>query len=79
MGIGGTAVGSGLNAHPQYRSLMVRRLGELTGLPVAERDVPSVAACLAAAACGADFLRIHEVKLLKPALLVYEAIRGRAG
>jgi aspartate ammonia-lyase len=26
LGIGGTAVGTGLNAHPQYRSLMVRQL-----------------------------------------------------
>lgn len=31
LGIGGTAVGSGLNAHPEYHQRMVRRLSELTG------------------------------------------------
>ena len=38
LGIGGTAVGSGLNAHPQYHARMVRRLGELTGLQLADSD-----------------------------------------
>jgi len=56
-----------------------RFIGEITGQAVGERDGASVAACLAAVSAGADFLRIHDVKLLKPALLVYEAIRGRAG
>jgi fumarate hydratase class II len=32
LGIGGTATGTGLNAHPEYRTRMVRRLSELTGL-----------------------------------------------
>jgi fumarate hydratase class II len=32
LGIGGTAVGSGLNAHPEYHSRMVTRLSELSGL-----------------------------------------------
>jgi fumarate hydratase class II len=32
LGIGGTAVGSGLNAHPEYHRRMVARLSELTGL-----------------------------------------------
>jgi len=32
LGIGGTAAGSGLNAHPEYHPRMVRRLAELTGL-----------------------------------------------
>ncbi len=31
LGIGGTAVGSGLNAHPEYHERMVRRLSALTG------------------------------------------------
>ncbi|MCS6839644.1 MAG: aspartate ammonia-lyase [Roseiflexus sp.] len=31
IGIGGTAVGSGLNAHPEYHMRMVKRLSELTG------------------------------------------------
>jgi fumarate hydratase, class II len=31
LGIGGTATGSGLNAHPEYHSRMVAKLAELTG------------------------------------------------
>ena len=38
LGIGGTAVGSGLNAHPEYHVRMVRRLSELTGLRLTESD-----------------------------------------
>jgi fumarate hydratase, class II len=38
LGIGGTAVGSGLNAHPQYHTRMVRKLSELTGLELHESD-----------------------------------------
>ena len=32
LGIGGTAVGSGLNAHPEYHRRMVKRLSDLSGL-----------------------------------------------
>jgi fumarate hydratase class II len=38
LGIGGTAVGSGLNAHPEYHRRMVRKLSELTGLQLHESD-----------------------------------------
>lgn len=38
LGIGGTAVGTGLNAHPEYHSRMVRRLSELTGLELYTSD-----------------------------------------
>jgi fumarate hydratase class II len=38
LGIGGTATGSGLNAHPEYHSRMVRRLRELTSLDLYESD-----------------------------------------
>ena len=38
LGIGGTAVGSGLNAHPEYAPRMVRRLSELTGLELFASD-----------------------------------------
>jgi fumarate hydratase class II len=38
LGIGGTAVGSGLNAHPEYRTRMVQRLSELTGLTLYPSD-----------------------------------------
>src|SRR5512146_1124422 len=38
LGIGGTAVGSGLNAHPEYHTRMVRKLSELSGLKLYESD-----------------------------------------
>ncbi|HEY1014450.1 MAG TPA: aspartate ammonia-lyase [Herpetosiphonaceae bacterium] len=38
LGIGGTATGSGLNAHPEYHSRMVKKLAELTGLELRESD-----------------------------------------
>lgn len=38
LGIGGTAVGSGLNAHPEYHGRMVKRLSELSGLKLYESD-----------------------------------------
>ncbi|MEW6364651.1 MAG: aspartate ammonia-lyase [Acidobacteriota bacterium] len=34
IGIGGTAAGTGLNAHPEYHARMVKRLTELTGEPL---------------------------------------------
>ncbi len=38
LGIGGTAVGSGLNAHPDYHRQMVSKLSELTTLKLSESD-----------------------------------------
>jgi len=38
LGIGGTATGSGLNAHPEYHSRMVKQLAGLTGLALYESD-----------------------------------------
>lgn len=38
IGIGGTATGTGLNAHPEYRTRMVSRLSELTGLTLSGSD-----------------------------------------
>lgn len=38
LGIGGTAAGTGLNAHPEYHSRMVKKLSELTGLTLYESD-----------------------------------------
>jgi fumarate hydratase class II len=38
LGIGGTAVGSGLNAHPDYHRRMVAKLSELTGLKLQTSD-----------------------------------------
>ncbi len=38
LGIGGTATGTGLNAHPEYHARMVQRLSELTGLTLYPSD-----------------------------------------
>jgi fumarate hydratase class II len=38
LGIGGTATGTGLNAHPQYHAGMVKRLSEITGLELYTSD-----------------------------------------
>jgi fumarate hydratase, class II len=38
LGIGGTAAGTGLNAHPEYHARMVAKLSELTGLELYESD-----------------------------------------
>ncbi len=38
LGIGGTAVGTGLNAHPQYRSMMVQALSAQTGMDFRQAD-----------------------------------------
>jgi fumarate hydratase class II len=38
LGIGGTAVGSGLNAHPEYHTRMVQRLAELSGMSLSGSD-----------------------------------------
>ena len=38
LGIGGTAAGTGLNAHPEYHSRMVAKLSELTGFDLYESD-----------------------------------------
>jgi fumarate hydratase class II len=38
LGIGGTATGSGLNAHPQYHARMVDSLQRLSGLQLAQSD-----------------------------------------
>ena len=38
LGIGGTATGSGLNAHPEYSERMVRELSRLTGFALRKSD-----------------------------------------
>src|SRR5437870_8535677 len=38
MPIGGTATGTGLNAHPEYHARMVKKLGELSGLKLLESE-----------------------------------------
>ena len=51
-----------------------RFLGALTGNEVGERDGATVGAALAAVACGAQLVRVHEVSLVAPALAVFRAI-----
>ncbi|MAS33303.1 MAG: aspartate ammonia-lyase [Anaerolineaceae bacterium] len=38
LGIGGTANGTGLNAHPEYHARMITKITELTGIKVYESD-----------------------------------------
>jgi fumarate hydratase class II len=45
LAIGGTAVGTGLNAHPQFAELAAKKIAELTGLPF--RSHPNKFAALA--------------------------------
>ena len=40
VGLGGNAVGTGINAHPKYRERVVARLAEVTGIPV--RSAPNL-------------------------------------
>jgi dihydropteroate synthase len=51
-----------------------RFLGELTGRDVDDRDDATVGACLAAVAAGADLVRVHDVKRVRDALVVFERI-----
>ncbi len=55
-----------------------RFLGDLTGRMVDDRDDASVGAALAAAASGASFVRVHDVKATRDALTVFETITRRA-
>ncbi len=50
-------------------------LGALTGLPVEERMVPSVAAAVISALKGAKILRVHDVKETRQALQIVGALR----
>ena len=38
LGIGGTATGSGLNAHPEYHARMITKISELSGIELEESD-----------------------------------------
>ena len=66
LAIGGTAVGTGLNAPPGYAERMARRISELTGHPF--DPAPSMFEALAAhdaAAFASGALRTHAGSLLK--------------
>ena len=51
-----------------------RFLGEILGRPAGERDDGTVGACLAAAARGADFVRVHDVRRVRDALTVFQVV-----
>lgn len=53
LGIGGTAVGTGLNAHPEFHERMIRRINELCGLRV--RSSGNLFASMQSMADLADF------------------------
>ncbi|MCU0492884.1 MAG: aspartate ammonia-lyase [Chloroflexaceae bacterium] len=53
LGIGGTATGTGLNAHPEYHQRMVARLTELTGQPY--RSAGNLFEAMQSMADAADF------------------------
>lgn len=54
-----------------------RFLGELSGRPVDDRDDATVGAALAAVAAGADLVRVHDVKRVRDALVVFERVHRR--
>ncbi len=53
-------------------------LGAVTGLPVQERLVPSVAAALLAVERGARIVRVHDVRETVSALRILQALRANA-
>jgi len=64
LGIGGTAVGTGLNAEPEYAGLMVRHLGEMTGLELREgRDKVQLMQSMGDAAGFSAALRTYALDL----------------
>jgi dihydropteroate synthase len=73
----GRAVGCPVMLGPSrkrfIRALVARQGRTADALAV---DSGTVGACLAAVACGAHLVRAHNIELLKPALMVYEAITG---
>ncbi|HSE28323.1 MAG TPA: aspartate ammonia-lyase [Gemmatimonadales bacterium] len=66
LGIGGTAVGTGLNAEPAYPELMVRHLREVSGLPVEEgRDRVQLMQSMGDIATFSGALRAYTLDLCK--------------
>jgi fumarate hydratase class II/aspartate ammonia-lyase len=66
LGLGGTAVGTGVNAHPRYRTLVVRELERLTGIPLAPAPNPFYAMqSLAPFVALAGALRTAALELLR--------------
>jgi aspartate ammonia-lyase len=66
LGIGGTAVGTGLNAEPAYPGLMIQHLRALTGLELREgRDRVQLMQSMGDAAAFSGALRSYAVDLAK--------------
>lgn len=66
LALGGTAVGTGVNTHPEFGQRAARRLAELTGLPVRETDNHFQAqAAMAGAVLASDVLNTIAVSLMK--------------
>jgi dihydropteroate synthase len=55
-----------------------RFLGEITGLPVDERDAATVGACLASVSGGVHIVRVHAVSMTSAALQVFCAAQELA-
>ncbi|HET6922241.1 MAG TPA: lyase family protein, partial [Anaeromyxobacteraceae bacterium] len=66
LGIGGTAVGTGLNAHPRYRRLVVAELSRLSGIPLEPAPNPFYAMqSLAPFVALSGALRVAALELLR--------------
>ncbi len=66
LGIGGTAVGTGLNAHPRYPVLMAEELSRLTGTPLQPAPNPFYAMqSIAPFVALAGALRVGALELLR--------------
>jgi dihydropteroate synthase len=71
----GAALGRPVVVGPSRKRFLARLTGATTE---ADLDAATVGACLAAAAAGANIVRVHNVSLLRPALVAYSWIeRGR--
>jgi fumarate hydratase class II len=66
LGIGGTAVGTGVNAHPRYRKLVIAELEALTGVPLTPAPNPFYAMqSLAPFVALSGSLRTAAIELLR--------------
>ena len=66
LNIGGSAVGTGLNTHPQYRRKVIRTLRSLTGYPVREaKDLVEIMQNMADFLNASSALRLLAVDLTK--------------
>ena len=64
--LGGTAVGSGINAHPEFASRVCARLAQITGLPLRETSAHFQAqACLDAVTFASGVFRTYATALMK--------------